>query len=109
VRFSLFLCTALCATFAGMVEVGQLATAPALLGTGLELQVFAGILLGGFSISRGGIGSMMGAVLGITLLDMLGNLLDLSSVVSAWQQVVTGCILAVAVFLDNLRRRERFL
>jgi ribose/xylose/arabinose/galactoside ABC-type transport system permease subunit len=108
IRFALFLLTALCGSVAGMVEVCQLGTAPALLGSGLVLQVFAGILLGGFSISRGGRGSLIGAVLGITLLDMLGSLLDLSNVSSSWQQVVTGGILLVAVYLDTLRRRERF-
>jgi ribose/xylose/arabinose/galactoside ABC-type transport system permease subunit len=109
IRFALFLFSATCATFAGMVEVGQLTTAPTLLGSGLTLQVFAGILLGGFSISRGGVGSLMAAILGITLLDMLGSLLDLSNISSNWQQVVIGCLLVVAVFLDNLRRQERFL
>jgi ribose transport system permease protein len=92
-----------------MVEVGQLTTAPTLLGSALTLQVFAGILPGGFSISQGGVGSLMAAILGITLLDMLGSLLDLSNISSNWQQVVVGCLLVVVVFLDNLRRQERFL
>jgi ribose/xylose/arabinose/galactoside ABC-type transport system permease subunit len=51
----------------------------------------------------------MAAILGITLLDMLGSLLDLSNISSNWQQVVIGRLLVVAVFLDNLRRQERFL
>jgi ribose/xylose/arabinose/galactoside ABC-type transport system permease subunit len=51
----------------------------------------------------------MAAILGITLLDMLGSLLDLSNISSNWQQVVVGCLLVVVVFLDNLRRQERFL
>jgi ribose/xylose/arabinose/galactoside ABC-type transport system permease subunit len=108
IRIALFLLTGGCAALAGIVYAGQLGAAPVSLGGGLELQVFAAILLGGFSISRGGVGSPLGAALGIATLAMLSSLLNITGVVAFWQDVVTGCLLLVAVFLDRLRRGEGF-
>jgi ribose/xylose/arabinose/galactoside ABC-type transport system permease subunit len=75
----------------------------------MELQVFAAILLGGFSIARGGVGNPLAAAIGVAALAMLSTLLDLGGVISFWQDIITGCLLLGAVGLDVVRRGAEFL
>lgn len=108
IRFALFVLTALCAGIAGILYVGQTGSAQSGLGTGLELQVYAPVLLGGYSLTRGGIGNVLGALLGLILLSLVGNVLDLDNASFFWQQVVTGVVLIAAVYVDGRRRGETF-
>ena len=108
IRTSLFLITAGAAATGGLIYIGQLGAAPTNLGTGLELQVYTAIVLGGFSLLQGGVGNPLGALLGVLSIAMLTNLLDISGVYFFWEDVIIGILLIVAVFLDNLRRGEGF-
>jgi ribose/xylose/arabinose/galactoside ABC-type transport system permease subunit len=92
----------------GLIVVGQLAAAPATLGVGVEFQVFAAILISGFSFSTGGVGNPLATLLGLSLLAALLQLLRLENVPASWQQVVTGIVLLGAVYLDGLRGGESF-
>ena len=97
---------ALCGLFVGLAAVmytGRIQSATPQVGTGLELQVIAAVLLGGVSFA-GGAGSIVGALIGALLIAVINNGLDLLQVSSFWQGVVTGGILIFAVFLDRFRR-----
>lgn len=107
IRRGLLVTSGLCAGLAGVVAVGQLAAAPSNLGVGLEFQVFAAVLISGFSITGGGVGNPMTTVLGLLVLALVTDILSLQSVPAEWQDVVTGGLLLGAVALDVLRRRAR--
>jgi ribose/xylose/arabinose/galactoside ABC-type transport system permease subunit len=106
IRRAVLVGTAMSATVGGLIYVGQLDAAPVTLGTGMELQIYAAILISGFSLTGGGIGNPMVTVAGIAVLSILTNILNLANVVSSWQNVLTGGLLAFAVTLDLVRRRR---
>ncbi|GAB3633860.1 hypothetical protein GCM10027421_32130 [Microbacterium shaanxiense] len=72
----------------------------------LPLQAIAAVLLGG-TLLTGGAGSVIGAVLGVLFIGGLGNLLSISGVPQAWQQVLTGIILLFAVLGGRVRNSPR--
>lgn len=108
IRFGLLLLTSGLASVGGVVYVGQLGAAPSQLGLGLELQVFTGVILGGFSFMRGGLGRPLGALLGVLAIAMLSDLLNILAVSNYWQNIIIGALLLGSVGLDNLRRKEGF-
>jgi len=76
------------------------------LGNGLEITAIAAVFIGGVAWG-GGAGSVIGAVLGVGLLSVLSNGLDLNAVNSNIQTMVNGALILLAVGLNNLRRRRR--
>lgn len=74
------------------------------LGGGLEIQAIAAVFIGGVAWG-GGAGSVFGAALGVVLVTVLGNGLDLAAVSSDVQTMITGFIVVLAVGL-NARRRN---
>ena len=75
------------------------------LGNGLEITAIAAVFIGGVAWG-GGAGSVIGAVLGVALLSVLSNGLDLNAVNSNIQTMVIGALILLAVGLNNLRRRR---
>ncbi|MFN5806169.1 MAG: ABC transporter permease, partial [Opitutia bacterium] len=69
-----------------------------------ELDAIAAVVIGGTSLS-GGVGSVAGTVLGVILIGVINNGLDLMSVSSYYQQVVKGVIIVGAVWLDRRQAR----
>jgi ribose transport system permease protein len=76
------------------------------LGSGLEIATIAAVFIGGVAWG-GGAGSVVGAVVGVGLLAVLSNGLDLNGVSSNIQTMVEGGLILLAVGLNNLRRRAR--
>ncbi|MEX3007869.1 ABC transporter permease [Hoeflea sp. TYP-13] len=91
------LCSAL-AGFAGLLQVFRLRSPLPSLGEGLELQVIAAAVIGGVALT-GGVGSVIGAVLGLLLLKVIENGLILVGVEANWFKFATGSIMIVAVIL----------
>jgi ribose transport system permease protein len=76
------------------------------LGSGLEITTIAAIFIGGIAWG-GGKGSIIGVVLGVLLVGVINNGLDLNSVDSNVQTIVIGVLMAVAVGISVLRKRGR--
>ena len=91
--------------FAGMIECSRLMTGQPTAGQGYELNVIAAVVIGGASLS-GGVGSVGGTALGVLIIGVLRNGLSLMSVSPFVQQIVIGVVIALAVMLDVLRRKE---
>ncbi len=102
VKFICYLISGLTAGFAGMLVAGQLGAALPQSGDGTEMDVISAIVLGGLSLS-GGRGSMVGTLLGILVLQIVANGLQLLSVSQYLQWVITGGILILAVLIDVIR------
>ncbi|GGM04910.1 ABC transporter permease [Nakamurella endophytica] len=71
-----------------------------------SLTVVTGVALGGVSLF-GGSGLMVGTVIGMFVPTVLSNGLISIHVQPFWQQVATGFILVLAVYLDQFKRRRR--
>lgn len=74
--------------------------------TGDELQVIAAVILGGTALA-GGRGGATGTLLGISMLGILANGLNILGVQSFWQIFVSGAALVLAVAFDAFRTRLR--
>ena len=73
---------------------------------GRELDVLAAVVLGGASLT-GGVGTVFGTILGVTLLAFLQNGLLLLGVPSYWSQCFTGAVILVAVTVLAIERRRQ--
>lgn len=87
----------------GLMLTSQLGSMSGTTGTGLEITVVTAIVLGGTSLS-GGTGTVSGTLLGLIIVGVITNGLNLMNIDSSWQQVATGSLLILAVAFDGLRR-----
>ena len=94
------------AALAGAIQTARLNAGTNSTGTLAELSVIAAAVIGGTSLS-GGTGSIPGAFLGAVLMASLINGMLLLDLPSAWQNVVQGLVLMLAVTLDVLVQRRR--
>jgi ribose transport system permease protein len=108
VRFAALLLSAFGAGLGGILYVGQLGSASNLTGTGLEFQVYAAMMIGGYSILRGGVGNPLGAALGLLVIAGTTNILDVQAVSPYYTNIIVGLLLLVAVILDRLRGGDAF-
>jgi ribose transport system permease protein len=90
---------------AGLLIASRLNSAQPALGQGYELDAIAAVVIGGTSLS-GGTGTILGTIIGAFIMSVLTNGLRIMSVAQEWQTVVTGVIIILAVFADNLRKRK---
>ena len=95
------------AALAGALQAAQLGAADPTLGTGLELQVIAAVVIGGISIS-GSIGTISGAVCGAILLSVLTTGLVLLHFQGDLQNLVVGVVIVLAAGIDQLRKKRMF-
>ncbi len=88
-----------------VIASARLKSATLALGQFDELYVIAAAVIGGTSFA-GGIGTIYGAILGALVMQSLQSGMVLIGFDAAIQQMVVGGVLVVAVFLDNLYRRN---
>ncbi len=87
----------------GLLIASRLNSAQPALGLGYELEAIAAVVIGGTSLA-GGRGTILGTLIGALIMAVLTNGLRVLSVAPEWQTVVTGAIIIVAVYADQLRR-----
>jgi rhamnose transport system permease protein len=85
---------------AGWIFVSRVSTTRSDMGSGLELDVIAAVVLGGSSIF-GGVGSVMGTIIGVILIQFLKNGLALNGVTGDATIVVIGSVLILAILVNN--------
>lgn len=94
------------ASLAACIFVSRVSTTRSDMGTGLELDVIAAVVLGGTSIF-GGIGTIAGTVLGFIMIQLLKNGLSLTGVKGDATIVVIGSVLILSILLTNFIRRRQ--
>lgn len=99
INIKVYVISGLCAAIAGIVLSSRVKTATPLAGEGYELDAIAAVVLGGTSLS-GGVGSMWGTVVGVLIIGLLNNGMDLLNVQSYFQDIIQGLIIVLAVFID---------
>jgi simple sugar transport system permease protein len=72
---------------------------------GKEMDVIAAVVLGGASMA-GGSGSVLGMILGVTLISILGNGMTIMRVPAVWYKVVIGLVIIVSVGASAYRRKR---
>jgi ribose transport system permease protein len=107
-RFLALLLSAFGAGLGGILYVGQLGSASNALGTGLEFQVYAALMIGGYSILRGGVGNPAGGAMGLLVVAGVANILDVRAISPYYVNVIVGLLLLAAVLVDRLRGGDAY-
>jgi rhamnose transport system permease protein len=94
------------AALAAVVYVSRVTTTRSDMGTGLELDAIAAVVLGGTSI-MGGKGTILGTVIGLLIIQLLKYGLQLAGVTGDATIIVIGSVLIATVLLNNLIQRRR--
>jgi ribose/xylose/arabinose/galactoside ABC-type transport system permease subunit len=104
VKWSIYVFSGLMAAIAGFMLTGRQGSANALMGEGMELQSIAAVVVGGTNLF-GGEGTIGGTIIGVLIIGVLNNGLNILGVADFWQRVVNGSIIVAVVALDQWRRR----
>ncbi len=108
VRTAALLISAFGGGLGGLVYVGQLGSAAGATGLGLEFQVYAALMIGGYSILRGGVGNPIGGALGMLAVAGVSNILDLKAISPYYVNIIVGLLLLAAVLLDRFRGGDTY-
>ncbi len=100
VKFAAFVLCGALSGLAGVVLAARITTGQPNAGVGYELDAIAAVVIGGTRLS-GGVGGVWGTLLGVLLMGVIGNGLDLLNVPSYYQQIVKGVIIIGAVWFDR--------
>ncbi len=106
IQFLVMVNMGILAALAGMMFAGLSTAAGPQDGSGWELDAIAAVFIGGAAVG-GGRGTVLGAVLGASVLAVLSNGLLLLGVGSDGAQVIRGAVLLLAVSLDVWNRYRR--
>ena len=105
IKVAVFVLGGVLAALSAFVLASRLNSGQPNAGLGFELQVIAAVVLGGVSLT-GGVGTLVGAVIGILILTVLNNGLVLLNVSSFYHDIARGCVIILAVYVDTRRRRS---
>lgn len=106
IKILVYLLSGVCAGIAGVVLTSRVISGQPTLGEVQELYAIAAVVIGGSKIS-GGYGGVGKTVLGVLVLGLLNNGLNLIRVSSYVQLIVIGVIIVLAVYVDLLRSRRQ--
>lgn len=93
---SIYVLSAILAGIAGIIMAARLRVGTALVGDGLELDAIASVVIGGAAFT-GGRGTVMNTVLGVLILGIIGNIMNLMGVATYPQMMIKGAIIVAAV------------
>jgi len=73
-------------------------------GRGLEFDVIAAVVIGGTSLF-GGQGNILQTIIGVFIIGLIRNFLNLAHIDIFWHDFATGAIIIFAVLLDTMRKK----
>jgi ribose transport system permease protein len=101
-KFSVYAIAGGLSAVAGIITTARTAVGSPVMGVGMELDVIATVVIGGASLS-GGKGSAVNTLLGVLILGMIGNIMNLMNIPAYSQQVIKGLIIIFAVLLQRFQ------
>jgi ribose transport system permease protein len=105
-KFSVYAISGCLSALAGVITTARTAVGSPVMGVGMELDVIATVVIGGASLS-GGKGSAVNTLLGVLILGMIGNIMNLMNIPAYSQQVIKGLIIIFAVLLQRFQKNNK--
>lgn len=93
------------AGIAGVMLASRLQSGQPTAGEFYELQAVAAVVLGGVAL-HGGEGKLYKSIIGVLIMVVLGNALNLMNVGSYWQRVAIGAVILAAAAAGELRAKR---
>lgn len=103
VKIFVYCASGILAALAGIILTSRLGSAQPTAGAGYEMDAIAAVVLGGTSMA-GGIGTISGTAIGVLIIGILNNALNLLQVPSYYQDVAKGAVILIAVLLDRKQK-----
>ena len=104
-KISVYAMSSVLAAMGGIVIASRVGLGTPLAGQMMELDAIAAVVIGGASLS-GGRGTVINTLMGVLVLGMIGNIMNLLNVASYPQQVLKGVIILIAVLLQADRKSK---
>lgn len=104
-KFSVYVILGVCSAIAGIISTSRTGVGSPLVGVGMELNAIAAVVIGGASLN-GGRGSAFNTLLGVIILGLIGNIMNLLSVPAYPQQIIQGAIIIVAVLMQGIKKQN---
>jgi ribose transport system permease protein len=98
------LASVLCAV-GGILFVARVGMGDPQAGTWLPLDSIAAVSIGGASLS-GGIGTVSGTLIGVMILSVLNNIMNLLGVPPTLQPAIKGLVILVTIYLNSARKQN---
>jgi ribose transport system permease protein len=96
---AVYIISGVLAAAAGVVSTSRTGVGSANIGVGSELDAIAAVVIGGASL-MGGKGSVLNTLIGVIILGIIANMMNLARVPGYHQQVFMGCIIIGAMLLQ---------
>jgi len=94
IKMFLYCFVGVLAGITGIVRISMMSYADPSTMLGMEMTVIAAVVLGGTRVT-GGMGTLTGTILGVTLMTILSNSLILIGIPSYWTRVFTGAVIII--------------
>ena len=105
IKMSVYAISGALAALSAIMLTARMASCDPTLGTSYNVNAISASVIGGASMA-GGEGNVLKTLAGALIITILSNVLNMRGVSTYWQQVVTGLIILVTVFVDNEKRRK---
>ena len=103
-KFGVYALCGLACGIAGVVASTRTGVGSPILAIGFELDAIAAVVVGGASLS-GGRGTVLNTLIGVFILSIISNVMNLMNIPGYNQQVVKGAIIIMAVMLESMKGR----
>lgn len=104
ILFSAYVISGFLAALAGIIMLGRMACASMAAASALVLDSIAAVSIGGVSL-MGGRGTLIGVIIGVMIIGVIRNGMNIIGIHPAYQDIVSGLVIITAVSIDYLRRR----
>jgi ribose transport system permease protein len=98
-KASVYMISGICASLGGIIAASRTAIGSPVAGTSMDMDAIAACVIGGASLS-GGEGSAVKTLIGVLILALIGNIMNLLAVPSYPQDVIKGFIIIASVLLQ---------
>ena len=105
-KLSVYAISGLACGLAGILAASRTGVGSPVLAIGFELDVIAAVVVGGASLA-GGKGTVINTIIGVLILSMISNLMNLMNISGYNQQVIKGGIIIAAVMLESFKSRAK--
>jgi ribose transport system permease protein len=103
-KWMVYVVAGVLAAISGITLAARLEAADSIVGVGWEFDAIAATILGGTSFAKGK-GGIAGTVLGVLVIGVLRNGLNVIGVQSLWQPALTGTIIILAIVFEIILSR----
>jgi ribose transport system permease protein len=103
-KLGVYIITGGLSAVAGIILTARTSVGAPVTGIAMELDVIAAVVIGGASL-MGGKGSAINTLLGVFILGMIGNIMNLMTIPAYSQQVIKGLIIIFAVLMQRFQEK----